>query len=127
MNITRGPKTIELVPNKWLHLKSEVSDELKIYDYLIQIYCVIENKVLPYAERALLTYYTKYGINKDTEKLFAEDYNRTKQIVANLKTGLSKKGLIIKDADMNSWQLSPFLKKKREDSLTLILEFNVTK
>ena len=120
-------KTLELKPNRWIKLESTVEDELKIYDYLIQIYCVIENKVLPYAERALLCYYIKYGINKDTEKKFAEDYNRSRQPLANLKYGLSKKGFIIKDADLNSWQLTSFLKKRRDDGLTLILDFDVTK
>ena len=116
--------TIELVPGTWIKNKKYIDDELRLYDYLIQIICVLRNKVLPFSERSLLTYYTKYGVSKETEDLFVTDFNRTKQIVANLKYSLTKKQFLIKHESLNSWELPDFLKKKR-DTLTLILEFTI--
>lgn len=116
---------VDVKPGGWIKTTIPVDNDLKIYDFLIQIYCVLENQVLPFSERSLLTYYVKWGINKETEKLYMDGYNRSKQITANLKNALAKKGFIIKNENMNSWELPLFLKKKR-DSLTLILDFNVT-
>ena len=116
---------IEIKPGKWIKTVIDVDDELKVYDYLIQVYCVMQHITLPFAERSLLTYYAKWGVSKETEKTYMENFKRDKQAIANLKYSLHKKKFLIKDENMNAWNLPAFLKKKLE-SLTLILELNVT-
>jgi ribosome-binding factor A len=116
---------LEIPDGKWI--KNTVqADELKIYDTLIQIFCIFENVSLSFSERTLLCYYTKFGINKTTEKIFMEEFNRNRQIVANLKTHLANKKFIVKNPTLNIWELTPFLKLRKKDGVTLVLEFDVT-
>ena len=103
----------------------EVLDDFKLYDYLIQIYCVLENKTLPVSERWLLGYYIKYGVTRDTDKLYAKDFNRDKQIVSNLKCSLTKRGFLIKNEDLNDWKIIDWLKNKFDNQFSLILKFIV--
>lgn len=99
------------------------SDELRLYDYLIQIYCVMENKTLPFAERTLLAYYANYGINSETDEKYIKDFNRSKQIVSNLKYSLTKRGFLYKHENLNVHELPAFLKQKR-DFLSIIIELD---
>ncbi len=112
---------ITISPDKVIRAKIELDDELKLYDYLIQIDCILSNRSLPYAERTILCYYAKWGINKETEERYIKDFNRSRQIASNLKYQLTKRGFLYKHPDLNAHELPPFLKKKR-DELTIILE-----
>lgn len=118
--------SLTIPKGKYIRKKLEDIGELKLYDYLVQIYCVMENKTLPFAERSLLTYYAVSGINPETEKKYMDDFNRNKQAVSNLKYGLVKRGFLSKREDMNVHELPLFLKQKR-DSLTIIIELDAGK
>lgn len=110
---------------KWI-MNTVQTDELKTYDTLIQIYCIFENVTLSFSERTLLAYYAKYGISKSTENKFMQDLNRNRQIVANLKTSLARKNFIMKNETLGVWELFMFLRDRKKDGVTLVLEFNVT-
>lgn len=110
---------------KWI-MNTVQTDELKTYDTLIQIYCIFENVTLSFSERTLLAYYAKHGISKSTENKFMQDLNRNRQIVANLKTSLARKNFIMKNETLGVWELFMFLRDRKKDGVTLVLEFNVT-
>lgn len=110
---------------KWI-MNTVQTDELKTYDTLIQIFCIFENVTLSFSERTLLAYYAKFGINKETERKFMNDFGRNRQIVANLKTSLAKKEFIVKNEILGVWELFMFLKNRKKEGVTLVLEFDVT-
>jgi len=119
-----GVLKLELPPNKWIKGNINVTDELALYDVYIRIYCAIEKKYLPDAERSLLTYYAKYGVTVDTDKLYADDFKRDKQMVSNLKYSLKLKGFLDKDEDAPSWKLPSFLKQRYKE-LTIVLPISI--
>lgn len=116
---------LELEKGKYIKANLKV-DELKLYDYLVQIYCVIENKVLPFAERTLLCYYIQGGINSGVEQQYMDDFNRSKQAISNLKYSLVKNGFLKKREGEKSHELLPQFKTKR-DLLTIIVELDARK
>lgn len=108
---------------EYVRLKENV-DRVKLYDTFIKIFCVLENKYLPVAERSLLAYYAAEGsVSSEIDKKYAAESNRSRQGVSNLKHSLVKKGFLVKTEDNNIHELPGFLKQKR-DSLTIIIELD---
>lgn len=101
-------------------------DELELYDYIIQIYCVLNKTSLPVSERNLLTYYIRWGISKEAEEKFNSDFKRSRQIVGNLKTSLKNKGFITKNDRLNIWELPSFLNQRR-NKMIIMLQFDASK
>lgn len=116
---------LDIPAGKWI-MNTVQADELKTYDALIQIFCIFENVALSFSERTLLAYYARDGVNKETERKFMTDLNRNRQIVANLKTSLARKNFIVKNENLGVWELFMFMKDRKKDGVTLVLEFNVT-
>lgn len=110
---------------KWQKIELEADNKLDLYDYLIRIYCAVHKIYLPNSERILLTYYAAYGVNKDTEEMYMDEYHRSRQMVSNLKFSLKTFGVLHKEEDMSVWKLPPFLKQRIEDVLSLTLEISV--
>lgn len=115
--------TLTVPWGEYVRLKEKV-DLIKMYDYFIHIFCVMEHTYLPDAQRALLSYYAAAGgITSEVEKQYANDFNRTKQAVSNLKYDLTKRGFLTKKEDSNAHELPGFLKQKRSN-VTIIIELD---
>ena len=117
----------KIVTGKWISKKLELTEDLKLYEYLIKIYCVIENKYLPVSETSLLAFYTKHGgVSREVEREYMMEFNRSSQIVSNLKNSLTKRGFLSKQPDVQAWDLPKFLLSQK-DHLTVIIELDARK
>lgn len=113
----------KVISGKWISKKLDL-DELKLYEYLIQLTCVVENKYLPVAETSLLAFYAKNGeVSRSVDKKYMNEFNRSSQIVSNLKTSLTNRGFLTKQPDASAWDLPKFLSVPKE-SITVIIELN---
>lgn len=112
-----------IIQNNWIKTNTDVSDELDLYNYLIQIYCIFENIQLSYAERTLLTYYMKGGISKETEEKYMTEFSRKRQVVSNIKTSLVNNNLLEK-VNRRTWKLPPQF-ATRWTNLSIVLQLNV--
>lgn len=114
----------KVITGKWLSKKLTLDDTLKFYEYLIRIYCVIENKYLPVSETSLLAFYTQRGgVSREIDREYMEKFNRGSQIISNLKNSLTKRGFLYKHPDMLAWDLPKFLLSPK-DHLTVIIELD---
>lgn len=113
--------TIELTPGKYVRKAIKISDEFALYNYFIQILCVMENTYLSSSERSLLIFYILSGVNKETEEKYIKEFGRTKQAVSNAKYRLLQKGFLSKLEESGGHEVVRALKTKR-NSLTIVID-----
>lgn len=113
-----------VIKNNWLKTSTTMENELDLYHYLIQIYCLFEGTAVSFSERSLLAYFMRWGISKQVEQKYMTDFMRKQQVVSNIKSSLVDKGLLEK-LSRRTWKL-PDQFSKRWTNLTIVLELNVT-